>query len=105
TILQFLPGSTSYVLSQIAFDGALPGSAIGHGLQHITNPEILAGPFAAVAALGGLAWLAHILRVDAFISPSGTGLIYTTGTSRISYGLARNPYAPQIFAPVNKHRL
>ncbi len=50
-----------------------------------------------MASLAGLAWLAHLLRVDAFISPSGTGLIYTTGTSRISYGLARNRYAPQIF--------
>jgi amino acid transporter len=48
-------------------------------------------------------WLAHILRVDAFISPSGTGLIYTTGTSRVSYGLARNRYAPQIFGKVSSN--
>jgi amino acid transporter len=100
-IVSILIGTVIYVLLQIAFIGALPESAIGNGLQHITNPEILAGPFAAVAALGGLAWLAHILRIDAFVSPSGTGLIYTTGTSRISYGLARNRYAPQIFDRVN----
>ncbi len=100
-IISILIGTAIYVLLQIAFIGALPASAIGNGLQHITNPEILAGPFAAVAALGGLTWLAHILRVDAFVSPSGTGLIYTTGTSRISYGLARNRYAPQIFDRVN----
>ena len=43
------------------------------------------------------------MRVDAFVSPSGTGLIYTTGTSRISYGLARNRYAPQIFDRVNNY--
>ena len=48
-----------YVLLQIVFIGALPASALGHGLAALTNPEILAGPFAAVAALGGLAWLAH----------------------------------------------
>jgi amino acid transporter len=100
-IVSILIGTAIYVLLQIAFIGALPASAIGNGLQKITNPEILAGPFAAVAALGGLAWLAHILRIDAFVSPSGTGLIYTTGTSRISYGLARNRYAPQIFDRVN----
>jgi amino acid transporter len=100
-IISILIGTIIYVLLQIAFIGALPASAVGNGLQKITNPEILAGPFAAVAALGGLAWLAHILRVDAFVSPSGTGLIYTTGTSRISYGLARNRYAPQIFDRVN----
>jgi len=102
-IISILIGTAIYVLLQIAFIGALPASAIGHGLQHITNPEILAGPFAAVAALGGLTWLAHILRIDAFVSPSGTGLIYTTGTSRVSYGLARNRYAPQIFGRVNKN--
>jgi amino acid transporter len=100
-IVSILIGTTIYVLLQIAFIGALPASAIGNGLQHITNPEILAGPFAAVAALSGLTWLAHILRIDAFVSPSGTGLIYTTGTSRVSYGLARNRYAPQIFDRVN----
>jgi amino acid transporter len=102
-IISILLGTTIYVLLQIAFIGALPASAIGNGLQKIDNPEILAGPFAAVAALGGLAWLAHILRVDAFVSPSGTGLIYVTGTSRVSYGLARNRYAPQIFDRVNRH--
>jgi amino acid transporter len=98
-----LIGTVIYVLLQIAFIGALPASAIGNGLQNITNPEILAGPFAAVAALGGLTWLAHILRVDAFVSPSGTGLIYVTGTSRVSYGLARNRYYPQIFGKVSSN--
>jgi amino acid transporter len=68
---------------------------------HLTNPLVVAGPFAGVASLAGLAWLAFLLRVDAFISPSGTGLIYTTGTSRVSYGLARNRYVPQIFGRVD----
>ncbi len=102
-IISILIGTAIYCLLQIVFIGALPASAVGHGLQHITNPEILAGPFAAVAALGGITWLAHILRVDAFVSPSGTGLIYTTGTSRISYGLSRNRYAPQIFGRVSSN--
>jgi amino acid transporter len=102
-IMSILLGTAIYCLLQVAFIGALPANTISHGLQHITNPEINAGPFAAVASLTGLAWLAHILRVDAFISPSGTGLIYTTGTSRVSYGLARNRYAPQIFGRVNSH--
>ena len=100
-IISILIGTAIYVLLQIVFIGALPASAVTNGLQKITNPEILAGPFAAVAALGGITWLAHILRIDAFVSPSGTGLIYTTGTSRISYGLSRNRYAPQIFGRVS----
>ena len=100
-IISVLIGTVIYTMLQVAFIGALPSSVVSHGLLHITNPVVLTGPFAGVAALAGLAWLAHILRVDAFISPSGTGLIYTTGTSRISYGLARNRYAPQMFDRVN----
>jgi amino acid transporter len=100
-IISVLIGTVIYTMLQVVFIGALPPDQVGKGLLHISNPEILAGPFAAVAALSGLAWLAHILRIDAFISPSGTGLIYTTGTSRISYGLARNRYAPQMFDRVN----
>ena len=88
-------------LLQVVFIGALPPSLVGKGLLHLSNPLIIEGPFAGVAALAGLGWLAHILRVDAFISPSGTGLIYTTGTSRVSYGLARNRYVPQIFDRTN----
>jgi amino acid transporter len=97
-IIAVLIGTVVYTLLQLAFIGALPQNVVSHGLQHITNPVILEGPFAGVAGLAGLAWLAHLLRVDAFISPSGTGLIYTTGTSRVSYGLARNRYYPQIFS-------
>jgi len=101
-IISVLIGTVIYTLLQVAFIGAIPPHDIPKGgLLHITNPLIIEGPFAGVAALAGLAWLAHILRVDAFISPSGTGLIYTTGTSRISYGLARNRYAPQMFDRVN----
>ena len=100
-IISVLLGTVIYTLLQVVFIGALPQDEVTHGLQHITNPLILSGPFAAVAALSGLAWLGHILRIDAFVSPSGTGLIYTTGTSRISYGLARNRYAPQAFGKVS----
>ena len=102
-IISVLLGTVIYTLLQVVFIGALPPDEVTHGLQHITNPLILDGPFAAVAALSGLAWLGHILRIDAFVSPSGTGLIYTTGTSRISYGLARNRYAPQVFARISKN--
>jgi amino acid transporter len=100
-IISVLIGTLIYTLLQVVFIGAIPPSELGKGLTHITNPAIVAGPFAAVAALAGFAWLGHILRVDAFVSPSGTGLIYTTGTSRISYGLARNRYAPQMFDRIN----
>jgi amino acid transporter len=101
-ILSILIGTVIYILLQVAFIGAMPANLLGKGFAGITNANVLAGPFAGVAGLIGLGWLATILRIDAFVSPSGTGLIYTTGTSRVSYGLARNRYYPQIFGKVDK---
>ena len=97
-ILAVTIGIVIYCLLQLAFIGAMPANLLGKGFAGITNPQILSGPFAGLAGVIGLGWLAFILRIDAFISPSGTGLIYTTGTSRVSYGLARNRYFPPAFA-------
>jgi len=114
-VISVLIGTAIYCLLQVAFIVALPPALLGShgGLIGLSCPstgtcnpsikELNAGPFAAVALLAGVGWLAHILRIDAFISPSGTGLIYTTGTSRVSYGLARNRYAPQIFGRVDRN--
>ena len=114
-VISVLIGTAIYCLLQVAFIVALPPALVGShgGLIGLSCPstgtcnptisELNAGPFAAVAVLAGVGWLAHILRIDAFVSPSGTGLIYTTGTSRISYGLARNRYAPQIFGRVDRN--
>ena len=39
-----------------------------------------------------------MLRIDAVVSPSGTGLIYLTSAPRdLSFGLSRNGYIPQAF--------
>src|SRR6266567_6688042 len=101
-ILAVLIGVAIYVMLQVVFIGALPGSQLTHGFAHISDKNVLAGPFAGLAGLVGLGWLATILRIDAFVSPYGTGLIYQTSTSRVTYGLARNRYYPQIFAKVDK---
>jgi amino acid transporter len=100
-IISILIGTVIYILLQVAFIGAMPPGELGKGFAGITNTDILSGPFAGLAGVVGLAWLALLLRIDAFVSPSGTGLIYTTGTSRVSYGLARNRYFPQIFGKVD----
>ena len=102
-ILSILIGTAIYVMLQVAFIVAMPPHEVTKGFANITNTDILSGPWAGLAGLVGLAWLATILRIDAFISPSGTGLIYTTGTSRVSYGLARNRYFPQIFGKVDRN--
>jgi len=92
-----------YCMLQVVFIGAMPADQIGKGFAGITNTDILNGPFAGLAGVVGLAWLAFILRIDAFISPTGTGLIYTTATSRVSYGLARNRYSPMALTKTDKN--
>ncbi len=93
-------GIAIYVLLQFVFIGAIPHSLIsgpkGWAGIPATSP-IAVGPFAGLAGVVGLAWLAVLLRIDAFVSPFGTGLIYQTSTSRVGYGLARNRYYPQLF--------
>jgi amino acid transporter len=92
-------GATIYILVQLAFIGALDPATIAHygwsGLGHDLN--LSAAPFYTVAKVAGVAWLAWILRLDAVISPAGTGLIYLTSTSRISFGLSKNGYIPSAF--------
>jgi amino acid transporter len=92
-----------YILLQVVFIGALPANTLTGGWAALANNTgLVNGPLAFIAAGTGLGWLAIVLRVDAFISPSGTALIYQTATSRVGYGLAKNRYYPQIFAKVDK---
>jgi amino acid transporter len=102
-IISVLIGTVIYTMLQFVLIGAMPADLLAKGWTGFSNDAISAGPFAGLAAVVGLGLLATFLRIDAFISPSGTGLIYTTGTSRISYGLARNRYAPQIFGRVDRN--
>jgi amino acid transporter len=93
-----------YLLLQVVFLGALRPSDLVHGWAALkTNPGFELGPLAFLAGAAGLGWFAIVLRVDAVISPSGTGLVYQTSTSRVGYGLARNRYYPTPFSWVDKN--
>jgi amino acid transporter len=97
-----LLGTVIYCLLQVVFIGAIQPHALSGGWAALkTNTGLISGPFAFIAGASALGWLAIILRIDAFVSPFGTGLMYQTSTSRIGYGLARNRYYPQIFARVD----
>jgi amino acid transporter len=95
-IMSVIIGAVIYIALQIVFLGALPSSQIGHSWAHGAYTT-MTGPFAQLATLVGVGWLAAILYVDAIISPGGTGLIYTTSSSRVSYGLSRNGYFPTVY--------
>ncbi|MFD8542892.1 APC family permease [Streptomyces sp. NPDC059649] len=94
-------GAAIYILLQVVYIGALPLASFAHGWAKLDYPGI-SGPWAGLATTVGLGWLAWVLYVDAIISPGGTGLIYTTSTSRISYGLSKNGYAPRLFEKTDR---
>jgi len=95
-----LIGAAIYIAAQFAFIAALNPAVIAHygTWANLTKDSALsAAPFYTVAKVAGLAWLAWILRLDAVISPAGTGLIYLTAASRLSFGLSKNGYIPRQF--------
>ncbi|MFG2912211.1 APC family permease [Kitasatospora sp. NPDC048298] len=94
-------GTVVYVMLQVVFIGALPPETFAHGWSTLDYPGI-SGPFAGLATLIGLGWLATVLFIDAVISPAGTGLVYITSSSRVTYGLSRNGYAPQVLQSTDK---
>src|SRR3954449_9566995 len=72
-------GAIIYIVLQVVFLAALPASEITGAWAHGAYLT-LTGPFAQVATLVSVGWLATILYIDAIVSPGGTGLIYITGS-------------------------
>lgn len=86
-----------YVLLQIAYIGAVNPADVMKGWSHFN----FASPFAELALALNLNWLAFLLYVDAFVSPSGTGTTYMATTTRMIYAMQRNNTMPKIFGLVH----
>jgi amino acid transporter len=103
-IIAVLLGVIVYCLLQVVFIGATPASLLTHGFAGIpSSNQIAIAPFAGLSAAVGLGVWSTFLRVDGFISPSGTGLVYLASTSRVGYGLARNKYYPSVFQMTDRN--
>jgi amino acid transporter len=87
-----------YILLQIAFLGAVPPELLAKSGWHGID---FSSPFADLAKLVGIVWLANLLFFDAFVSPSGTGITYTATTARMIYGMQKNGTMPAIFGKVH----
>jgi amino acid transporter len=98
-IYSILLGAGIYILAQFAFIAALDPNVLAHTTWESLGSDVglNAAPYYTISKLAGLTWLAYVLRIDAVVSPAGTGLVYTTSTSRISYGLSKNGYIPRLF--------
>lgn len=86
-----------YVLLQVAFIGAVNPDSVAAG-WHSLN---FTSPLAQLALALNLNWLAILLYLDAFVSPSGTGSIYTATTARMIYAMERNNTMPKIFGTLH----
>ncbi|MED7949450.1 APC family permease [Streptomyces sp. BE303] len=87
-----------YVALQIAFLGAIPSADLANGWSNLGYTS----PLADLAIAWGLNWLALLLYADAFVSPSGTGMIYAATTSRMIHGVQENGHLPSLFGRVDR---
>jgi amino acid transporter len=87
-----------YLLLQTAYIGSVPPEMLAKGGWHGID---FRSPFAELALIVNLQWLAALLYADAFISPSGTGITYTATTARMLFGMQRNGTMPKIFGTVH----
>jgi amino acid transporter len=87
-----------YLLLQVAYLGSVPPQMLARLGWHGVD---FSSPFAQLALLANLNWLAILLYVDAFVSPSGTGITYTATTARMIYGMERNRTLPRIFGHID----
>jgi amino acid transporter len=88
-----------YVLLQVAYLGAVPPEKLSPAGWHGVD---FRSPFAELAILLNLHWLAFLLYADAFVSPSGTGMTYTATTARMIYGMERNGTLPAILGHIDR---
>jgi len=98
-----LMGAVIYILLQLCFTGALNPADIAHGWSNpfgAGNPTF--GPYYTLATTIGLGWLGTVLIIDAIVSPAGTGLVYVSAASRLSYSLAKTRFVPPVFAAIDR---
>jgi amino acid transporter len=90
-----------YILLQTAFLAALRPSDLRQGWASLTLGA-KPGPFPVLPATLGLGWLATLLYIDAYVSPSGTALIYLTGGSRILFAVGDTGAGPHWLTALNR---
>lgn len=100
-IASMLVGAGLYILLEVCFIGALSPSNLTHGWASPIGAGDY-GPYYTIALAAGAGWLAAILLADAVISPAGTGLVYLSGSARLSYALAEEEGVPDKLRQTNR---
>ncbi|MBA1393762.1 APC family permease, partial [Lactobacillus sp. XV13L] len=76
---------------------SIPPKALAHGWQHLTFDS----PFADLAILLGINWLAVLLYIDAFVSPFGTGVSFVASAARALSAMEGNGHLPHFLGKLN----
>lgn len=90
-----------YAVLQWAFLGNLDPAWVQNGWKALEFKGD-SGPVAGLVAALGVSWLVIVLYAGAVISPFGTGLTYTTATSRMNYGMSKNGYMPKMMMDLSQ---
>ncbi|CAH1850678.1 APC family permease [Convivina intestini] len=88
-----------YILIQSTYITSIDPTMLAKYGWHGLNFQ---SPFADLAILLGIHWLAVLLYMDAFISPFGTGVSFAASTSRALAAMASNKHIPQFVGKINE---
>lgn len=88
-----------YIVLQSTFITSMPSSMIHeHGWSGINFNS----PFADMAILLGINWLAILLYVEAVVSPFGTGVSFVAVTGRVLRAMEKNGHIPKFLGKMNE---
>lgn len=91
-LISMLITAAIYIMLQVAFIGAVdPQLLAAHGWHGVN----FSSPFADIAMLLSLNWLAILLYMDAFVSPFGTGVAFVATASRALAAMTHGGHLPQ----------
>ncbi|HET7615867.1 MAG TPA: APC family permease, partial [Bacillales bacterium] len=82
---------------QFSYLGAVPHEMLSGGWTQVSFDS----PWAGLAGILGLQWLAMLVLLDSVISPSATGNIYFSASARSIYAYAKNGYFYRMFRVVD----
>ncbi|MHC3757891.1 APC family permease [Staphylococcus succinus] len=87
-----------YIVLQSTFITSMPSDMIhGEGWSGINFNS----PFADMAILLGLNWLAILLYIEAVVSPFGTGVSFVAVTGRVLRAMEKNGHIPKFLGKMN----
>lgn len=91
-LISMLITAAIYIMLQVAFIGAISPALLAKSGWHGIN---FASPFADIAILLSLNWLAILLYMDAFVSPFGTGVAFVATASRALAAMTHTGHLPK----------